>query len=149
MNLLSRLPCSSKMANTDSSTLYFRTLSPYFFDGFKLPKRRNAQLYKQAFDEFRSIWFEGGKDPWHILQSLQDRRQQVKRNRYKLLTFRKQLPSLHAMAETGHDVIQFPGDVWINKNPRTSYRGGAFARPHLSRSVAHGPEQNFCLARLG
>ena len=108
-------------------------------DGFKLPKRRNVQLDKQAFHKFRSIWFEGGKDPWHILQGLQDRRQQVKGDRYKLLPLRKKLPSPHAMAETGHDVIQFPGDIGINKNPRTSYRGGAFARPHLSRSVAHGP----------
>jgi hypothetical protein len=57
--------------------------------GFESLGRGNPQLNKQASDKFRSVRFIRRKNPWHIPQRLQHGRQQVKRDRYKLMTFWK------------------------------------------------------------
>ena len=46
--------------------------------GFELLRRGDAQLNKESLDEFQSVRFIRGKDPWHIPQGLEQGRQQVK-----------------------------------------------------------------------
>ena len=89
---------------------------------FGLGGWRNAQLVKQAFDKLRSIRLICRKDPWHLSECLQQGRQQIEGDGYDLPAFRKQFSSLHAVAETGDKIIEFPAQKWVTVSPGTADR---------------------------